>query len=134
MADGDIGAEELQAKHRKGKGKKERNGKDEEMKLFATLYEDTACFGDEGDKRKWLTVKSVHKCLRNIASRLTILEFSEITIDDGDENEEKLFPDCLLRNPRLVTGEAEHFCLPQIYPPRKHNKKQCFCNNVSWFS
>ena len=42
MADGDIGAEEPQAGHRKGKGKNERNGKDEEMKLFATLYESTA--------------------------------------------------------------------------------------------
>ena len=52
MADGNIGAEKPQAGHRKGKGQNERNGKHEEMKLFATLYEDTACFGDEGDKRK----------------------------------------------------------------------------------
>ena len=46
MADDDIQAEEPQAGHRKGKGKKERNWRDEEIELLITLYEDRACLWD----------------------------------------------------------------------------------------
>jgi hypothetical protein len=43
MADCEVKVEDPQAGHRKGKGKKERNWKDEEIELLITLYEDRAC-------------------------------------------------------------------------------------------
>ena len=46
MADGEVAVEEPQAGHRKGKGKKEKNWKDEEIELLVTLYEDKACLWD----------------------------------------------------------------------------------------
>ena len=44
MADGEVEIEKPQTGHRKGKRKKERNWKDEEIELLITLYEDRACF------------------------------------------------------------------------------------------
>ena len=50
MANGDIKVDEPQADHRKGKGKKKRNWKDEEI-LQDTLYEDRDCFLGVGGGR-----------------------------------------------------------------------------------
>ena len=46
MANGEVEVEESQAGHRKGKGQKERNCKDEEIELLITLCEDRACLWD----------------------------------------------------------------------------------------
>ena len=43
MADDEAEAEELQTAHREGKGKRERNWKDEEIDLLITLFEDKDC-------------------------------------------------------------------------------------------
>ena len=50
MADGEVEVEEAQAGNRKGKGKKERNWKDEEIELLITLFEDRACLWDVADE------------------------------------------------------------------------------------
>jgi len=42
----EVKVEEPQACHRKGKGKKEKNWKNEERELLIALYEDRACLWD----------------------------------------------------------------------------------------
>ena len=52
---GEVEVEETQAGHRKGKRKKERNWKDEEIELLVTLYGDRACLCDVARPNKLLS-------------------------------------------------------------------------------
>lgn len=49
-ANGEVEAEGSQAGHRKGKGTKDRNWKEEDTELLVTLYENRACLRDVAQK------------------------------------------------------------------------------------
>ena len=105
MADHEVEEEEPQAGPRKGKGKKERNWKDKERTLLITLYDCLWNIVHEdcmniGIKRKWLTrltVKSMHRCQRNMLSQGIITKAngkSEITYYREQTLKEKSLKAC----------------------------------------
>ena len=74
MADNEFQEDELQA----GKGKESKEGKElkgqGERELLIALYDCLWHVAQEDciNKRKWLTVKSMHRCQRNMVSQVTI--------------------------------------------------------------
>ena len=69
IADHEVNEEELQAGHRKWKGKRKGIGRTRRER-YSLLY----IAAHEGciNRDKWLTAKSMHKCQRNMVSQGTI--------------------------------------------------------------
>ena len=72
-ANSEVEAEGSQAGHRKGKGTKDRNWKEEDTELLVTLYENRACLRDVAQKlnkqgqerRSLLSNPFTDQCQRN---------------------------------------------------------------------
>lgn len=132
--DGEVETDEPQAGHRKGKGKKkkkelERRGD----KVSHTLYEDRTCLWDVArwrlrTKRKWLTDKSMNRCHLNV-----------LCVAWGRKYVKKSSPDFFgshfiimrMRDAFFFENNVSSFSHRGLKTSRKHNKKQCFHNNVS---